>query len=141
MNVGLLCSNQGLELAAVISALTSGRLSASVRIVIADRHQSVLNLARSAGLYGVFIPRAPFHANRDGFERRLVELLTQAEVRLVVLAGYERELGPVLNEAFPGRLFGHGLGPEELVSGLAERVGRFTLVSAPKRASEPGDGP
>ena len=136
MNLGLLCSNEGLELAAVIKALAEGRLSGSVRIVIADRHSAALALARSAGLYGVFIPRAPYHANRDGFERRLVEVLAQAEVQLLVLAGYEREPGPVLTEAFPGRLLGLGLGPEELVGRLAEKAGLFT--APPGRNQEPG---
>ena len=121
MNVGLLCSNEGLELAAVIEAVAEGRLPIEIQIVIADRHSAALNLARSAGFYGVFIPRSPYHANRDGFERRLVEVLTQAEVQWLVLAGYEREPGPVLAEAF--RLLGQGLGPEELVSHLTEEAG------------------
>jgi len=123
LNLGLLCSNEGLELAAVIEAVRTGRLTAEVRIVIADRHSEALTLARAAGFYGVFVPRAPYHANRDGYERRLVEVLTQAEVQTLVLAGYEREPGPVLAEAFPGRLLGQGLGPEDLVSRLAECFG------------------
>jgi folate-dependent phosphoribosylglycinamide formyltransferase PurN len=137
LNLGLLCSNEGLELAAIIEAVQKGRLSVSIQIVIADRHSEALTLARSAGFYGVFVPRAPFHANRDGFERRLVEVLAQAEVQLVVLAGYEREPGPVLAEAFP--LFGLGLGPEELVSRLAEKTGLFTLVDRPALNRNPGD--
>lgn len=120
LNLGLLCSNEGLELAAVIEAARTGRLPAKVQIVIADRHSTALALARAAGFYGVFVPRAPYHANRDGFERRLVEVLTQAEVQSVVLAGYEREPGPVLAEAFP--LWGRGLGPEELVNHLLDRL-------------------
>jgi len=138
MNLGLLCSNECLELAAVIDAVAAGRLPVDIRIVIADRHSAALALPRSAGFYGVFIPRAPFHDNRDGFERRLVEVLTQAEVQLVVLAGYERETGPVLAEAFPDRLFGQGLGPEELVARLTEKIraGLFALVDSPDR--DPG---
>ena len=123
MNLGLLCSNKGLELAAVIEAVSAGRFSASIQIVVADRHSEALSLARSAGFYGVFIPRSPYHANRDGFERRLIEVLTQAEVQLLVLAGYEREPGAVLTQAFPGRLLGLGLGPEELIACLDEKIG------------------
>jgi phosphoribosylglycinamide formyltransferase-1 len=141
LNLGLLCSNEGLELASVMEAARTGRLSASIRIVIADRHSAALALARSAGFHGVFVPRAPYHANRDGFERRLVEVLNQAEVQLVVLAGYERETGPVLAEAFPGRLFGQGLGPEELVGRLAGETGLFTLVGRPALNPDPGDRP
>jgi phosphoribosylglycinamide formyltransferase-1 len=137
LNLGLLCSNQGFELAAVIDAVAAGRLPALIRLVIADRHSEALNLARSAGHMGVFIPRAPFHANRDGYERRLVELLTQAEVGVVVLAGYEREPGPVLAGAF--RIIGQNLGPEELVDRLREeaRANSLTLVDAPLPGGEP----
>ncbi|MDR2935438.1 MAG: hypothetical protein LBV70_06145 [Candidatus Adiutrix sp.] len=141
LNLGLLCSNEGLELAAVIEAVRTGRLSASIQIVIADRHSAALTLARTAGFYGVFVPRSPYHANRDGFERRLVEVLTQAEVQLVVLAGYEREPGPVLAEAFPGRLFGQGLGPEELVGRLAGETSPLTLVDGPAPSRDPGGRP
>ncbi|MCL2029893.1 MAG: hypothetical protein FWG97_05730 [Deltaproteobacteria bacterium] len=129
LNLGLLCSNEGLELAAVIKSVTAGRLPASISIVIADRHSSALTLARSAGFYGVFIPRAPFHANRDGYERRLVEILTLAEVGLVVLVGYERQPGPVLTSSF--RLIGQGLGPEELVVRLTEEVKGLLYTLAP----------
>jgi folate-dependent phosphoribosylglycinamide formyltransferase PurN len=141
MNLGLLCSNEGRELAAVIEAVAIGRLSASIQIVIADRHSAALSLARSSGFYGVFIPRSPYHANRDGFERRLIEVLTQAEVQLLVLAGYEREPGPVLTQAFPGRLLGLGLSPEELVICLAEKFSPLTLVDSPGSASDFEDGP
>ena len=143
MNLGLLCSNEGLEIAAVVEAAAAGRLPAEIRIVIADRYSSALAPARSAGFYGVFIPRSPYHANRNGYERRLVEVLNQAEVQLVVLAGYERDPGPVLAEAFPDRLFGLGLGPEELVVRLAEKIraGLFNLVDGPGRDREPGGRP
>jgi folate-dependent phosphoribosylglycinamide formyltransferase PurN len=140
VNLGLLCSNEGLELSAVVDAAAEGRLPADIRIVIADRHSAALTLARSAGFYGVFIPRAPYHANRDGFERRLVEVLNQAEARLIVLAGYEREPGPVLAGAFPGRIFGRGLGPEELVGLLTEKIGLFSLVDSPDPGPDPYSG-
>ena len=141
MNLGLLCSNKGRELEAVIEAMTMGRISGSIQIVIADRHSEALSLARLNGFYGVFIPRSPYHANRDGFERRLIEVLTQAEVQLLVLAGYEREPGPVLTQAFPGRLLGLGLESEELVGRLAEEIGPLPLIDRPGRNSAPGDGP
>ena len=111
VNLGVLCSDEALELAAVIEAAAAAQTRASIRLVIADRDSAALTLARTVGLYGVFIPRSAYHANRDGFERRLVEMLAQAEVQLVVLAGYRRETGPVLAGAFPGRLFGWGLKP------------------------------
>ena len=54
-----------------------------------------------------------------------MEMLTQAEVQLVVLAGYRRETGPILAGAFPGRLFGRGLEAAELARRLAGRIRNF----------------
>ncbi|MDR2946515.1 MAG: hypothetical protein LBV79_07220 [Candidatus Adiutrix sp.] len=129
-NLGILCSDEGLELAALIGAVENGRLPAASKMVVADRDGASLALAREAGLYGAFIPRAAFHANRDGYERRLVEILRGAEVEAVALAGFDREPGPVLCEAFPGRLYGQGLGPAELVDELEKRLRRdlFTIA-------------
>ena len=131
MSAGVICSGDGLELAAVIEAIDSGRLPLEIKIVITDRDSPALSLARTAGLYGAFIPRAAFHANRDGFERRLVEMMTQAGVEAVILAGFEREVGPVLSEAFPDRLLGQGLGPEELTAFLEKKLrgGLFRLAT------------
>lgn len=120
--VGVLCSEQSLELAALLTEMESGRLNVNIKAVVADRDSAALTLARNVGLYGVFVPRAAFHANRDGFERRLVELFQQAEAEVVVLAGYEREVGHVLKESFLGRVYGLGLDPEELVDDLEARI-------------------
>jgi len=122
MNVGIICSGEGLELAALIEGAERGRLPMEIKLVITDRDSPALNLARTAGIYGAFIPRSAFHANRDGFERRLIEMMNQAQAEAVILAGFEREVGPVLTEAFPDRLWGQGLAPAELVSYLEKKL-------------------
>ncbi len=131
VKIGVLCSSEGGELAGLFRAVADGRLPAEVRIVVADRDSDALFLAREAGFNGVFIPRQAFHANRDGYERRLVEVLSQAQVEAVVLAGFDREAGPVLSEAWPGRLFGRGVEPDRLVPELEKwlRSRLFQVVS------------
>ena len=121
MEIGILCCSAVPGLSALIQAVQTGLVAAEIKIVIADRDSEALRLAREAGLYGAFIPRAAFHANRDGFERRLAEVFREAGAAIVVLADYEREVGPVLNEAFPQNIFGQGLTPDELVCDLANR--------------------
>lgn len=129
--IGVLCSGEGLEMAALIEAVETGRLPAEIRLVITDRDSPALSMARAVGLNAAFIPRSAFHANRDGFERRLVDLLTQAGAEVLVLAGFIREVGPVLAEAFPDKIFGQNLGPDELVDELERkfRSSLFSLVS------------
>lgn len=48
-----------------------------------------------------------------------------------MLAGFIREVGPVLAEAFPGRIFGQDLGPDELVTDLEHKLrsSLFSLVT------------
>jgi len=127
-NIGVLCSGEGREMAALMEAAAAGRLPAEIKIVITDRDGPALNMARTAGLQAAFIPRSAFHANRDGFERRLVDLLSQAGAEVLVLAGFIREVGPVLAEAFPGRIFGQDLEPDELVADLEQKL-RSSLFS------------
>lgn len=130
--IGVLCSGQGLELAALIQARMDGRLPADIRVVICDsQNDDILNLARSAGIYAAFVPRGAYHANLDGYERRLLEIMRKAGAETVVLAGFARELGGVLAQAYPGRLVGRGLGPLELVSELEKvlRKNLFTVLS------------
>lgn len=122
INLGVISSQEGFDLSGLIAASESGRLPAEIKIVVADRDSSTLKQARQAGLYGVFIPRSAFHANRDGYERRLVEILRETEVNAVVLAGFDREPGRVLTEAFPGRIYGQGLEPEELAGELEKSL-------------------
>lgn len=131
IKIGILCSQEGLELAVLIAAVDKQRLPAEIKIVIADRESEALKLAREVGLHGVFVPRAAFHANRNGFERRLVELLREAEVEVVVLSGFQRELGPVFLETYGGHIYGHDLSPEELVPVLEKQLREelFTLTS------------
>lgn len=129
--IAILCSDQAASLAVLIEAVDSGRLPAEIKIVVADRDSEALRLAREAGLYGAFIPRSAFHANRDGFERRLAEVFQKAGAKAVALADYGRELGPVLTEAFGGAVFGQGLSGVELEADLAKRLRArlFDLVS------------
>ena len=122
LNIGILCSENGLELAVLIAAVDNKRLPAEIKIVIADRNSGALKLAREVGLPGVFIPRTAFHANRDAFEGRLVEIFQEAEVEYIILAGYAREVGPVLSEAYEERILGQDLCPEELVPELEKKL-------------------
>ncbi len=122
IRLGVLCSDESPELAALIRAVAGGRVSAEIGLVIADRDRDPLFLAREAGLYGVFIPRSAFHANRDGYERRLVEMMRQAGVEAVVLAGFGREIGPVLRDAFPDRIWGPFSKADQLAADLEKKL-------------------
>ena len=102
--LGVLASGRGSNLQAILDEIGSGRLAASVRVVVSDVGDAyALERARQAGVPAVFVdPKGP--GGKAGHEQRIVEVLREHGVELVVLAGYMRICGPALLAAFPGRI-------------------------------------
>ncbi|MDR0355612.1 MAG: phosphoribosylglycinamide formyltransferase [Deltaproteobacteria bacterium] len=106
MNFAVFCSGRGTNLAALLDAHEAGRIGGAVPVaVVCDSHHAgAINVGRERGIYSTFVPRTAYHANRDGFERRLLEVLAPLDVDFVILAGFMRILGNVFLSAFPNRV-------------------------------------
>jgi phosphoribosylglycinamide formyltransferase-1 len=106
MKFAVLCSGRGSNFRAIMEAHKANRLGdAQPAAMVADSHYAeALNVAREYGVYSTFVPRTAYHANRDGFEKRLLEVLEPLNVELVVLAGFQRILGPTFLSAYPQRV-------------------------------------
>jgi phosphoribosylglycinamide formyltransferase-1 len=106
MNFVVFCSGRGSNLSALLDAHEAGRLGkANPAAVVCDSHHAgALNVARERGVMATHVPRSAFHANKEGYERRLIKVLEPFEPELVVLAGFMRILGPVFLEAFKNRV-------------------------------------
>lgn len=102
--LGVLVSGRGSNLQSIIDATLSGRLDASVAIVISNRSDAAgLARARDAGIEAVHLsPRGL--GSRDDYDRALVDVLSARAVDLVCLAGFMRLVGAPLLEAFPNRV-------------------------------------
>jgi phosphoribosylglycinamide formyltransferase-1 len=101
MKIAVFCSGRGSNFKAIMEAYFANRLGgAQPVIMLADsKYAEALNVARDYGLYTAIVPRTAYHANRDGFEKRILEVLKPFNVELVVLAGFQRVLTSVfLNE-------------------------------------------
>jgi phosphoribosylglycinamide formyltransferase-1 len=99
--LGVLVSGRGSNLQAIIDAIASGRLDASLGLVVSNRADAQgLERARMAGVDTVVVSHRAF-ARRDDFDARIVEELQGRGVGLVCLAGFMRLLGPVFLRAFP----------------------------------------
>jgi len=99
--LGVLISGRGSNLEAIVRAISTGRLSARIAVVISNRADARgLDIARAAGIESIVMPHREF-ASRDAYDRALVEALGARDVRLVCLAGFMRRLGPGFCEAFP----------------------------------------
>lgn len=106
LRLGILGSGKGSNFRAIADAIDAGQLQAETRIVISDVEDAgILTLARERGLRAEFVPPGRFKTKLEPeAEARVVALLQEAEVDLVVLAGYMRMIKPPLLDAFPRRI-------------------------------------
>src|SRR5438105_3002198 len=99
--IGVLISGRGSNLQAIIDAIGSGDLNASIAVVISNRPDaSGLQRARAAGIDALHLNPGDY-ADRDTYDRAIVEILRARGVELVCLAGYMRLVGRPLLDAFP----------------------------------------
>ena len=106
LRLGVLGSGKGSNFRAIADAIARGELDAEVRVVISDvASAGILELARARGLRAEFVEPGRFKTKLEpGAELRVVELLQNAGVEWVVLAGYMRMIKPPLLAAFPRRI-------------------------------------
>src|SRR5260370_39569961 len=102
--LAVLISGRGSNLQAIIDAIADRRLDATIAIVISNRADAAgLLRAREAGIEALDLsPRA--YADRDAYDRAIVNLLRARDVSLVCLAGFMRLVGPPLLEAYRDRI-------------------------------------
>ena len=102
--IGVLISGRGSNLQAIIDAIADGRLPATIAVVVSNREDAAgLARARDAGVEAMAL-RPRDYADRDAYDRALVEILVARGVELVCLAGYMRLVGPPLLDAFANRI-------------------------------------
>jgi phosphoribosylglycinamide formyltransferase 1 len=103
LRVGVLVSGRGSNLQALLDASARADYPAEVVVVISDKERAAaLDRARAAGVEALFVNPKDF-ADRESFDRALVEALTTRRVGLACNAGFMRILSPVYVKAFAGR--------------------------------------
>ena len=104
--IGILGSGKGTNCRAILERIRSGDLAAEARVVISDVLDApILEIAREFSVDHAFLPPGQFRTRLEPeVENQLVHMLREAQVHLVVLAGFMRVLhAPMLN-AFGGRI-------------------------------------
>jgi phosphoribosylglycinamide formyltransferase 1 len=106
LRLGVLGSGKGSNFRAILEAIQEGRLDARIALVCSDVSDAgILQLARAAGLETQTIEEARFKTRLSReCEEKLVAQLRDAQVDLVVLAGYMRMLKDPMLAAFPRRI-------------------------------------
>lgn len=102
--LGVLCSGRGTNLEAIIAAIRSGQIPATIGVVLTDKPGvKALERAGKAGIPHTVIDRKAL-AGREAFEEELLAALKKYRVSFVILAGFMRILSPRFVREYPGRI-------------------------------------
>src|SRR5437763_15901061 len=106
LKLGILGSGKGTNCRAILERIRAGELDAEARVVISDVFDApILDIAREFAIPNAFLPPGNFKTRLEPrVEAELVRMLREAEVELVVLAGFMRVLKSPMLEAFPRRI-------------------------------------
>ena len=106
LRLGILGSGKGTNCRAILERIRAGQLEAEVRVVISDVFEApILDIAREFFVPNAYLPPGDFRTRLSPeSEEQLVRMLQEAEVELVVLAGFMRVLKSPTLEAFPRRI-------------------------------------
>jgi phosphoribosylglycinamide formyltransferase-1 len=104
--LGILGSGKGSNCRAILESIRTGALSAEVRVVISDVLDApILEIAREFSVPNAYLPPGQFRTRLEpNAEAELVQMLRDAEVDFVVLAGFMRVLKSAMLEAFQRRI-------------------------------------
>lgn len=102
--IAIMASGRGSNMDAIIDAAKVGRINAEVSAVISDKKgAAALSKASDAGIPAYFVSRARA-ADRDAFERDLLEILERHSVDLICCAGFMRVLSAGFVNRYKGRI-------------------------------------
>ena len=104
--IGILGSGKGSNCRTILERIHSCELAAEARLVISDvLNAPILDIAREFGVANAYLPPGRFRTRLEPeTEEQLVEMLRDAGVELVVLAGFMRVLHEPMLKAFPRRI-------------------------------------
>lgn len=104
INLGVLVSGSGSNLQSIIDHIERKELDAEIKIIVSNNPGAyALERARKHHIPSVVVHHADY-ADRDDFDRKIIEVLRFHSVDLVVMAGFMRVLSPSFLKAFPRRI-------------------------------------
>lgn len=104
--IGILGSGKGTNCHAILERIRSGDLAAEARVVISDvLNAPILDIAREFSVPNAYLAPGQFRTRLEPeAEAELVQMLRDAGVELVILAGFMRVLKSPLLDAFPRKI-------------------------------------
>src|SRR5215475_10002747 len=104
--IGILGSGKGSNCRAILERIRSGDLAADARLVVSDVLDApILDMAREFGVANAYLPPGRFRTRLEPTTKEhLVQMLREAGVEFVVLAGFMRVLHEPMLKGFPRRI-------------------------------------
>lgn len=102
--LAVFASGSGTNFEAIVCACESGKIDASVKILICDKVDAyVLKRAENHNVK-TFVFTAKEYASKEAYETKIVELLKEEKIDLICLAGYMRYIGKVMLDNYEGKI-------------------------------------
>ena len=103
LRLAVLASGSGTILESILAA------DLPVALVAVDRRCRALDVAARAGVEGILVDRAAFGGfgpsfDREGYTRRLTNVLVEARIDVIAMAGFGTVLGEAVHAGFPDRV-------------------------------------
>jgi len=101
LRLAVLVSGAGTNLQAIIDACRSGSLAAEIAVVITNKADAgAVARCRKAHIPWHFVDHRVY-PNREEFDRKVIEILREANVGLILMAGFMRILTEAFIDCFP----------------------------------------
>ncbi|ADO76315.1 phosphoribosylglycinamide formyltransferase [Halanaerobium praevalens] len=100
LKIAVFASGRGSNFQAIIDQIKRAKIPAEIKFLLSDqKNAGALKKAEKEGINSTFIDPAQFETEL-AYEKKLVSLLKEAQVELIVLAGYMRILSPFFVKKF-----------------------------------------
>ena len=104
MNIAVFASGKGTNFSAIIKAVKSGKINASLSLLVCDNPKAgAIGRAKRASIKVALVKREEF-ANKKDFENKIIAHLEENKIDLIVLAGFMRLLTPEFVGKYKGRI-------------------------------------
>ena len=103
MKLGVLGSTNGTDLEAIVSAIKSGKLDASVEVIISNNKNSgILTKAKNHSIDSFYISHK--NKKRGVFDLEMSQILENKKVDLILLIGFMRILSSLFIDRWAGKI-------------------------------------
>ncbi|PWA10324.1 phosphoribosylglycinamide formyltransferase [Pueribacillus theae] len=104
IKLAVFASGSGSNFQAIVNAMAQGELPAVCALLVCDKPGAkVIERAKKAGV-PAFVAEPKNFENKAAYEQAILEKLKESGVEFIALAGYMRLIGPVLLQAYEGKI-------------------------------------